>query len=34
MTQAYYTAVLDHPLKAVWTLIRDFNNYPLPTSKG
>src|SRR5215475_13536885 len=28
MTQAYYTAVLDHPLKTVWELIRDFNNYP------
>jgi hypothetical protein len=28
MTQAYYTAVLDHPLKTVWDLIRDFNNYP------
>jgi hypothetical protein len=28
MTQAYYSAVLDHPLKTVWTLIRDFNNYP------
>jgi hypothetical protein len=28
MTQAYYSAVLDHPLKTVWDLIRDFNNYP------
>jgi len=28
MTQAYYSAVLDHPLKTVWALIRDFNNYP------
>jgi Polyketide cyclase / dehydrase and lipid transport len=28
MTQATYTAVLDHPLKTVWALIRDFNNYP------
>jgi len=28
VTQAYYTAVLDHPLKTVWELIRDFNNYP------
>ncbi|RQH12163.1 SRPBCC family protein [Bradyrhizobium sp. RP6] len=28
MTQAYYSAVLDHPLDEVWSLIRDFNNYP------
>ena len=28
MTTAYYSAVLDHPLETVWTLIRDFNNYP------
>jgi hypothetical protein len=28
MTQAYYSAVLDHPLRTVWALIRDFNNYP------
>lgn len=28
MTQAYYSAVLDHPLDVVWSLIRDFNNYP------
>jgi hypothetical protein len=28
MTQAYYSAVLDHPLDTVWSLIRDFNNYP------
>ncbi|WP_240538123.1 SRPBCC family protein [Bradyrhizobium yuanmingense] len=28
MTQAYYSAVLDHPLDDVWSLIRDFNNYP------
>jgi Polyketide cyclase / dehydrase and lipid transport len=28
MTEAYYSAVLDHPLQTVWTLIRDFNNYP------
>ncbi|TPQ31445.1 SRPBCC family protein [Bradyrhizobium guangdongense] len=26
--QAYYSAVLDHPLHTVWSLIRDFNNYP------
>ena len=28
MTTAYYSAVLDHPLETVWSLIRDFNNYP------
>ena len=28
MTQAYYSAVLNHPLDDVWSLIRDFNNYP------
>ncbi len=28
MTQSYYSAVLDHPLEMVWSLIRDFNNYP------
>lgn len=28
MTAAYYSAVLDHPLTTVWSLIRDFNNYP------
>jgi hypothetical protein len=28
MTQAYYSAVLDHPMETVWSLIRDFNNYP------
>lgn len=28
MTQAYYSAVLDRPLHEVWSLIRDFNNYP------
>lgn len=28
MTQTYYTAVLDHPLKAVWDLRCDFNDYP------
>jgi hypothetical protein len=25
---AYYSTVLDHPIDAVWGLIRDFNNYP------
>jgi hypothetical protein len=28
MTSAYYSTVLDHPLETVWSLIRDFNNYP------
>jgi hypothetical protein len=28
MTTAYYSTVLNHPLESVWTLIRDFNNYP------
>ena len=28
MTKAYYSAVLDYPLDTVWSLIRDFNNYP------
>lgn len=28
MTKAYYSAILDYPLATVWSLIRDFNNYP------
>lgn len=28
MTSAYYSAVLDHPLDTVWSLIRDLHNYP------
>jgi hypothetical protein len=28
MTTAYYSAVLDHPVETVWSLIRDFNSYP------
>jgi hypothetical protein len=28
MTTATYSAVLDHPADIVWSLIRDFNNYP------
>jgi hypothetical protein len=28
MTKATYSAVLDHPVETVWSLIRDFNNYP------
>ena len=27
-TTAYYSTVLNHPLETVWSLIRDFNNYP------
>ncbi len=26
--KAYYSTVLDHPIASVWSLIRDFNNYP------
>jgi hypothetical protein len=29
MTVAYYSTVLDQPIDAVWSLIRDFNNYPV-----
>jgi hypothetical protein len=28
MITAYYSTVLDHPVETVWSLIRDFNNYP------
>ena len=28
MNKAYYSAILDYPLETVWSLIRDFNNYP------
>ncbi len=28
MTTAYYSAILDHAVDSVWSLIRDFNNYP------
>jgi hypothetical protein len=28
MVKAYYSSVLDHPVEPVWSLIRDFNNYP------
>jgi hypothetical protein len=28
MTTAYHSTVLDHPVDVVWSLIRDFNNYP------
>jgi hypothetical protein len=28
MTKAHYSTVLDYPLATVWSLIRDFNNYP------
>ena len=28
MVTAYHSAVLDHPVDHVWSLIRDFNNYP------
>jgi hypothetical protein len=29
MTTAYFSTVLDHPAEKVWSLIRDFNNYPV-----
>ena len=29
MTIAYYSTVLDHPVEKVWSLLRDFNNYPV-----
>ena len=29
MVTAYYSSVLDHPADSVWSLIRDFNNYPV-----
>src|SRR4051794_23197512 len=29
MATAYYSTVLDHSVDAVWSLIRDFNNYPV-----
>jgi hypothetical protein len=28
MITAYHSTVLDHPVERVWSLIRDFNNYP------
>jgi hypothetical protein len=28
MVTAFYSSVLDHPLDRVWSLVRDFNNYP------
>jgi hypothetical protein len=28
MITAYHSTVLDHPVDRVWSLIRDFNNYP------
>jgi len=28
MITAYYSTVLNHPVETVWSLIRDFNNYP------
>src|ERR1700751_1130921 len=28
MITAYHSTVLDHPVDTVWSLIRDFNNYP------
>lgn len=28
MTIARHSTILDHPIETVWSLIRDFNNYP------
>jgi hypothetical protein len=28
MVTAFYSSVLDHPVDRVWSLVRDFNNYP------
>jgi hypothetical protein len=28
MITAFYSTVLDHPVDQVWSLVRDFNNYP------
>ena len=28
MHRAYYSSVLDQPASEVWSLVRDFNNYP------
>lgn len=28
MHRAYYSSVLDQPANEVWSLVRDFNNYP------
>ena len=28
MITAYHSTVLDHPVDRVWSLVRDFNNYP------
>lgn len=28
MTTARFSTVLDQPVETVWSLIRDFNNYP------
>ena len=29
MITAYYSSVLDQPVDTVWSLVRDFNNYPV-----
>jgi uncharacterized membrane protein len=28
MQRAYFSTVLDHPADSIWSLVRDFNNYP------
>jgi hypothetical protein len=29
MAKAYYSTILAQPADAVWSVIRDFNNYPV-----
>ncbi|MBV8453478.1 MAG: SRPBCC family protein, partial [Deltaproteobacteria bacterium] len=29
MTTVYYSTVIDHPAEQVWSVIRDFNSYPV-----
>ena len=29
MITTYYSTVLDYPVESVWSLVRDFNNYPV-----
>ena len=29
MNKVYYSIVIDHPAERVWSIIRDFNSYPV-----
>jgi len=29
MNKVYYSTVIDHPAERVWSVIRDFNSYPV-----